>query len=75
MSIFHPNFPLMQKDTIPIGKYKVGQAVWAKVFPEQELQVRRYIDRIYFCTVAGEPEHADFAYYARELMSEAERKA
>jgi hypothetical protein len=52
------------------NKYATGAIVVAKVNPERKLIVRRYVDRIYFCTVQGDPSHKDLAYFERELLAD-----
>ena len=58
----------------PIGKYKVGSTVFAKVIPEEALIIRRYIARIYYCRLADKSDDTDLVYFERELMSIQEKK-
>lgn len=49
------------------NKYKEGETVVAKVNPELKLIIRRYVDRIYYCKIPGEPERKELVYFEREL--------
>lgn len=57
----------------PIGKYKVGVAVFAKVHPEVALVVRRFVANIYYCQRADDPGKKDLVYFERELMNTMEK--
>ncbi len=50
------------------NKFKEGEVVRAKVNPNQNLIVRRYVDRIYYCKIQENPSHKDLVYFERELM-------
>jgi hypothetical protein len=50
------------------NKYKEGEVVQAKVNPSQNLVVRRYVDRIYYCKIQKDPTHKELVYFERELM-------
>jgi len=50
------------------NKFKEGDIVSAKEAPEKKLVVRRYVDRIYYCKVQGEPEAKELVYFERELI-------
>jgi len=50
------------------NKFKEGEVVRAKVNPNQNLIVRRYIDRIYYCKIQENPKHKDLAFFERELL-------
>lgn len=49
------------------NKYSEGSTVYALVAPEIMLTVRRYVDRVYYCTVPGKPDAKDLIYFEREL--------
>jgi len=50
------------------NKFKEGEVVRAKVNPNQNLIVRRYVDRIYYCKIQENPSHKDLVYFERELL-------
>jgi hypothetical protein len=50
------------------NSYKEGEVVRAKVNPNQNLIVRRYVDRIYYCKIQEDPDHKDLVYFERELL-------
>jgi hypothetical protein len=47
-----------------------GSEVYAKVNPTLKLVVRRYVKRIYYCTIQENPAHKDLVYFERELMGD-----
>jgi hypothetical protein len=51
------------------SKYKEGEMVYAKIDPSLPLVIRRYIDRIYYCTVKEDPARKELVYFERELMA------
>ncbi len=53
------------------NKYKEGQEVYAKENPSLKLIIRRYVDRIYYCTIKKEPKLKELVYFERELLSDA----
>ena len=46
-----------------------GSTVYANVDPTRTLVVRRYVKRIYYCTVPDDPSQKELVYFERELMS------
>jgi len=58
----------MKNQEIIDNKYPTGMFVYAKENPELKLVIDAYKQRIYFCGVAGHPEHKQFAYFERELI-------
>jgi hypothetical protein len=50
--------------------YKEGEEVYAKVNPSQKLIIRRYVDRIYYCTIKAKPTLKELVYFEREIMSD-----
>ena len=50
------------------NKFKVGEVVRAKINPNQNLIVKRYVDRVYFCKIQENPTHKDLVYFERELL-------
>jgi hypothetical protein len=62
----------MNQTTPPTeNKYAEGSAVYALAAPGIQLTVRRYVERVYYCTIANDPDHKDLVYFERELMSAA----
>ncbi len=51
------------------NKYKEGETVYAKVNPECKLIVRRYVKRIYYCTIRDNPEEKELVFFERELAN------
>lgn len=49
------------------NKFKEGQQVFAKVEPDVILEIRRYLDRIYYCKVLDDPGAKDRVYFEREI--------
>ena len=47
-----------------------GSVVYAKEDPTLKLVVRRYVDRIYYCTISEDPSHKELVYYERELVAQ-----
>jgi hypothetical protein len=50
------------------NKYNVGDTVSAVEAPEEILTVRRYLQRIYYCTLLNDPASKDRVYFERELQ-------
>jgi hypothetical protein len=48
--------------------YPVGASILAKENPTLRLTILKYYDRIYYCSVADDPDHKHFAYFERELI-------
>ncbi|HEV7379197.1 MAG TPA: hypothetical protein VGN64_05345 [Dyadobacter sp.] len=59
------------KEPDVIGKYENGQKVFARVDPKQELTIRRYYNRIYYCR-ATEGDQKEHAYFEREIFAAGE---
>jgi len=59
------------KNNIRDNKYHEGQEVFAKKTPQQKLVIRRYVDRIYYCTPADDPDQKEVVLYERELTLKA----
>jgi hypothetical protein len=57
------------------NKYKEGSTVCAIVNPTQELLIRRYVDRIYYCKIQNDLAHKELVYFERELMNCPEKKS
>lgn len=55
------------------NKFKEGEIVYAILKPTVRLQIRRYIPRIYYCTLIDDPELTEKVYFERELIRESER--
>ncbi len=50
-------------------KFPEGSVVYAKDNPSLKLKVRRYVDRIYYCTIQKDPTLKELVYFERELMT------
>jgi len=57
------------------NKYKEGSTVCAIVNPTQELLIRRYVDRIYYCKIQKDLAHKELVFFERELMNYPEKKS
>ena len=55
------------------NKHKEGAVVYANEDLTKKLVIRRYVDRIYYCKVEGDPSSKELVYFERELVNE-ERK-
>jgi hypothetical protein len=55
------------------NKFKEGELVHAKVNPTLNLVIRRFVDRIYYCTIQADPSHKDLVYFERELIPHDEK--
>lgn len=51
------------------NRFKEGDLVYAIEAPHVRLQVRRYVSRIYYCTIIGHLHKKEKVYFDRELMS------
>ena len=49
--------------------FSEGSVVYAKENPTLTLVVRRYVKRIYYCTVQENPAQKELVYFERELTS------
>lgn len=54
------------------NKYPEGALVYAKVRPNLKLAVRRYVKRIYYCTILEHPQEKELVYFERELIGSGE---
>jgi hypothetical protein len=50
------------------NKYAAGDKVYAKVDPNVELVVRRFVDRIYYCRFPHESDRKELVFFERELV-------
>jgi hypothetical protein len=50
------------------GKFKEGEIVLAIKNPYLKLKIRRYVSKIYYCTVLEEPNRKELVYFERELI-------
>ena len=48
--------------------YPVGMNVSAKINPAVALRIDSYYQRIYYCSVIGNSDDKQFAYFERELI-------
>lgn len=51
-----------------INKFTAGEEVFAKENPNEVLVVRRYLQRIYYCTIKDRPDQPELVYFERELV-------
>ncbi len=51
-----------------IHKFKEGDFVYAKTNLDQKLKVRRYNNRIYYCTLVDLPNRKELVLFERELV-------
>lgn len=58
----------MQPRTDSDNIYKVGTIAYAKCDPNRMLLINSYKQRIYYCTVVGQPTHKLLAYFEAELI-------
>lgn len=49
------------------NKYAAGTIVYALEHPKTQLVIRRYYQRIYYCTTVNDPAQKDLAYFEREI--------
>lgn len=52
------------------NKFKTGDAVYARIYPNVKLLVRLHIDAIYFCRVADTVGRSELVYFEKELLAE-----
>ncbi len=50
------------------NKFKEGEVVRARINPNQNLIVNRYVNQIYYCKIQENPTHKDLVYFERELL-------
>jgi hypothetical protein len=48
--------------------YSEGTVLAAKVDPTRQLKIKRYYQRIYYCTAVGDESQKLLVYFERELM-------
>jgi hypothetical protein len=58
----------MGNNTSTDNIYPEGTFLTAKALPEQKLVVTKYYQRIYYCSIVGQPDHKQLAYYEHELI-------
>ena len=51
------------------NKYKEGQTVHSVKNPKEELVIRRYAKRIYYCKIKNDPDAKEKVFFERELES------
>jgi hypothetical protein len=51
----------------PVQKFRVGEKVVARSIPGEQLTIRRFADRIYYCRLVMAPDSPDLIYFEREL--------
>lgn len=57
-----------------IGKYGIGTTVFAKAIPHEELIIRRFVTKIYYCRLTDNSDDNDVVYFEHDLMSAQEKK-
>jgi hypothetical protein len=50
------------------NKYAEGTIVYALENPKAQLVIRRYFQRIYYCTPVNDSTKKDFVYFEREIV-------
>jgi hypothetical protein len=50
------------------NNYAVGTSITAKENPSLKLTITKYYQRIYYCTVVGDEQRKQLAYFERELL-------
>ncbi len=50
------------------NSYTAGTVVSARANPTLLLKIRRYYQRIYYCTVVGDETKKEHVYFERELL-------
>ena len=58
----------LNKKTEMENKYEQGAVVFSKENPSRKMNVRRYVDRIYFCTVQNDPAQNVLIFWERDLI-------
>ncbi len=53
------------------NKCKDGDVLYPLEDPSLKLTIRRYVDKIYYCTVQKDPDSNDRVYFERELPADA----
>ncbi len=52
-----------------MSKFIAGDLVYARTNPNQQLVVRRLLDRVYYCKVKGKVGERELMYFERELVA------
>jgi len=60
------------KNSVIDNIYGEGDIVYAKADPGVKLVIRRYLDRIYYCTIDDDSSRKELVYYERELTNKPE---
>lgn len=47
--------------------FAVGSFIYAKEYPLVKLQIRRYLDDVYYCKIVSDPSLKEVVYFEREL--------
>jgi hypothetical protein len=48
--------------------FRVGTLIKAKEYPDLQLKIMSYNQRIYYCGIVSEPKRKELVYYDRELI-------
>ena len=51
------------------NKYKAGEVVFERIFPDKKLIVSRYSDKLYYCRTFENLKRKELVYFERELMA------
>jgi hypothetical protein len=50
-------------------KFKEGDVVCAKMYPDKKLIVSRYVDKLYYCKMPENLKLKELVYFERELIA------
>jgi hypothetical protein len=51
------------------SKYKTGDQVFEKMFPNKKMIVMRYVDKLYYCLKDESPKRKEWLFFEKELMT------
>ncbi len=57
-------------DKAAVNKFNKGDIVFERVNPGQKLTVSRYENKLYYCSLEGQPNRKDLVFHERDLMTE-----
>jgi len=58
----------MSTQNIADNIYSVGTTIAAKIAPDLKLIIRKYYQRIYYCSVITNPDKKQLVYFEHELI-------
>lgn len=53
-----------------VNKFRDGEVVYVKKYPNTRLVIRYGIDAIYYCRIVDSPGQKELLYFERELLAE-----